>query len=82
MSHSLGPLKPYNDKIRDADLEVDQLKACLHSIIAHMAEVDRNISESQYGAADDSHDRPPDGDDYHALWDTIVSAFGTLMDET
>lgn len=78
MSHSLGPLKPYNDKIRDAALEVEQLKACLQDIIARMAEVDRDITKSQYGAADDSQDRPPDGDDYNALWDTIVAAFDAL----
>ena len=82
MSRSLGPLKPYNDKIRDAGLEAEQLKACLQNIIARMAEVDRDISKSQYGAADNSHDRPPDGDDYNALWDTIVAAFDALIDET
>ena len=82
MSRSLEPLKPYNDKIRDAALDVEQLKACLQNIIARMAEVDRDISKSQYGADDDSHDRPPGGDDYDALWDTIVAAFDALMDET
>jgi hypothetical protein len=82
MSRSLGPLTPYNDKIRDAALEVEQLKACLQSIIARMAEVDRDISKSQYGAADASHDRLPGADDYDALWDTIVAAFDALMDET
>jgi hypothetical protein len=82
MSRSLGPLKPYNDKIGDAVFEVAQLKACLQSIIDRMAEVDRDISKSQYDASDDSHDRPPDGDDYNALWDTIVAAFDALIDET
>ena len=80
MSHSLGPLKPYNDKIRDAALEVEQLKACLHDIISRMAEVDRDITKSQYGAADDSQDRQPNGGDYDALWDTIVAAFDTLAE--
>jgi hypothetical protein len=45
-----------------------------------MAEVDRDITKSQYGAADDNQDRPPDGDDYNALWDTIVAAFDALAD--
>jgi hypothetical protein len=78
---NLGPLGYYSAKISGAAWSAEQLEACLQSIISRMAEIDRDISKSQYGAADDRGDRPPDGDDYNALWDTIVAAFDALVQQ-
>ena len=36
------------------------------------AEIDSDISKSEYGAVNDNNDRPPDGDDYNLLWDAII----------
>lgn len=64
---NLGPLQELHAKLAG--------KEVLQRLVAHMAEIDGDITRSDYHPllrGDD--DRPPDGDDYNLLWDAVMDA--------
>jgi len=62
--------------------KVDNL---IQQLVIRMAEIDGNITSSQYNMArvyaaspNDIQDRTPDGDDYNLLWDAVLDECNAL----
>lgn len=78
---SLGPLKKLDERLKDQGYPT---KHPYRRIVAAMADVDSDISRSDYycGDLDGADDRPPNGDDYNDLWTAIKREIEMAVEAT
>ena len=65
----LGHLNELNELLREQGFAENHP---YRLILVRMAEIDSDISKSEYGEVNDSNDQPPDEDDYYLLCDAII----------